>query len=123
MGDVKRKKGAWKMALINDIIRKYENQNSSQRYGNTQQQYAQNRDDIFLKVKPRGDPIGADRSAALGAGNLWKAQKVGLYEAAELVEDEPVQETAPQQSSELEELRRENAELKEQLAKLQMNYA
>ncbi|NYZ80023.1 hypothetical protein H0N95_02110 [Candidatus Micrarchaeota archaeon] len=111
------------MALISDIIKKYERQAKDNSMARNNQSYAQNRDDIFLKVEPRGDPVGEDRSAALGSGNLWKAQKIGLYTPAKIIENEPEAPSGPTLEEQLENLRKENADLKEKLSQTQVSLA
>lgn len=111
------------MALISDIIKKYERQANESSAARNHQSYAQNREDIFLKVEPRGDPVGEDRSAALGAGNLWKAQKVGLYAPAKIIEDEPAAPSGPTLEEQIEALKKENAELKGKLSQTQVSLA
>ncbi|MEM0372608.1 MAG: hypothetical protein QXO69_02085 [archaeon] len=111
------------MALISDIIKKYERQASESAMARNQKSYATNREDIFLKVEPRGDPVGEDRSVGLGTGNLWKAQKVELFAPARIIEDEPKTPAGPSLEEQIEALKKENAELKEKLSQMQISLA
>ncbi len=107
------------MALIADIIKKYEAQAEMMaRQRNPQRNV--NRDDIFLKVEPRGDPVGPDPNAGLGHGSIWKAQPIKLNPPTKVIEEAPKQPQKNPLEEELERLRRENQELREKLAELQM---
>lgn len=111
------------MALINDIIKKYETEANQKIMSRNQQSYANDREDIFLKVQTRGDPIGEDRAFGLGTGSIWKAQKVKLNPPAKILTQEEIQQQKSPMEQELEQLRQENEELKQKLAELQVNYA
>jgi len=111
------------MALINDIIKKYETEANQKVLSRTQGTYVQNRDDLFLKVEKRGDPIGEDRAFGLGTGSIWKAQKVKLNPPARVLTPQEIQQQKSPMEQELEQLRQENEELKQKLAELQVNYA
>lgn len=111
------------MALINDIIKKYENQANQAAMQRMGAEYSANRDDIFLKVEKRGDETGAIKSAGLGTGSIWKAQKVGLNAPARVLTPAELQAQKSPMEIEIENLRKENTELKQKLAEVQVNYA
>ena len=106
------------MPLIADIIKKYETQNAASRAVD-KTQYAANREDIFLKVQPRGDPTG-EQTIGLGLGSIWKAKPIKLNPPAPVVK-QTQQIQKPTIEQELERLRKENQELKQKLQ--QLNYA
>jgi len=108
------------MALIANIIKKYENQAEMMARQRHPQQFAENREDIFLKVEPRGDPVGADPNAGLGHGSIWKAQPIKLNKPSRIIENVPEQPQKSPLEEELERLRKENQELREKLAEIQM---
>ena len=107
------------MPLIADIIHKYEAQNNAAKVVD-KSNYASNRDDIFLKVEPRGDPIGGD-TVGLGNGSIWKARPIKLQAPAKVVSNEELQQRKMSLQEEVEALRKENQELKSKLE--QINYA
>ena len=114
------------MALIDNIVGRYEQQNQAMYAKRNNPSYSGNRDDIFLQLEKRGDPVGEDKSSALGSGNLWKAQKVGLYRPAKVIEKvpEPVKQSNSESlQQEVERLRQENTDLRTQLESTQKNYA
>ncbi|MFH0987139.1 MAG: hypothetical protein V1911_03795 [Candidatus Micrarchaeota archaeon] len=120
------------MALIQDIIKKYQAEADAINNKTMHNSYATNRDDLFLKVQPRGDPVGCDRSTGLGAGPLWKARKISLNPPAPIVETTaPKVEVVRAEISadvaslrqEVERLRVENTELREKLSNIQLQLA
>ncbi len=108
------------MPLIADIIRKYENQNAAARKVD-KSTYASNREDIFLKVEPRGDPVG-DITIGLGAGSIWKAKPIKLKEQkpAKILSDEEWKQKRMSLEQEVEMLKKENQELKQKLQQLNL---
>ena len=107
------------MPLIADIIKKYEMQNRLARQPD-KQNYAQNREDIFLKVEPRGDPVGT--TIGLGMGSIWKAKPIKIKEQkpAKIITPEEQQQRRRTLEEEIEALRKENQELKQKLQQLNL---
>jgi len=108
------------MPLIADIIKKYENQNAAARKVN-KSNYASNREDIFLKVEPRGDPVG-EITVGLGTGSIWKAKPIKLKEQkpARILSDTEYKQKRMSLEQEVEMLRRENQELRQKLQQLNL---
>ncbi len=103
------------MALIADIIKKYEAQAAMI---NSKPVEKKPRDDIFLKVEPRGDPVGEDPSIGLGMGSIWKAQPIKLNPPAKIITEEEAKQRRMSLEEEVERLRKENEQLKRELAQL-----
>ena len=108
------------MPLISDIIKKYESQNAAARQPN-KSTYAANREDIFLKTEPRGDPVG-DLTVGLGTGSIWKARpiKIKQQKPARIISPQEAQQRRMSLEQEVEMLRKENQELKQQLQQLNL---
>ncbi len=107
------------MPLIADIIKKYETQNRLARQPD-KQDYAQNREDIFLKVEPRGDPVGT--TIGLGKGSIWKAKPIKIKEQkpARIISPQEIQQKRMSLEEEVQFLRKENQELKQKLQQLNL---
>jgi len=108
------------MPLISDIIKKYENQNAAARQPN-KTTYTSNREDIFLKTEPRGDPVG-ELTTGLGTGSIWKARPIKLKEQkpARILSPQEIQQKKMTLEQEIEMLRKENQELKQKIQQLNL---
>ena len=108
------------MPLISDIIKKYESQNAAARQPK-KSTYAANREDIFLKTEPRGDPVG-ELTVGLGTGSIWKARPIKLKQQkpARIISPQEAQQKKMTLEKEIEALRKENQELRQKLQQLNL---
>lgn len=114
------------MALINDIIKKYEAEarqkiDEARKINNKN---AESREDIFLKISnPNPQPVG-DMSPN---GSIWKVKPIKLEPRpqTEVQTQQEVQIQEPQISneelqSEIEKLKKENVELRKRISELEI---